>query len=332
MTYDITMTPGGYMPVVHVSQGDDGRSVTFRIVDGPVTGAVTVKGMRPDGAAVTDALGTVSAVSQIAWSVDSDFTEIAGDCICEICVGGIGSQNFILRVEEAAQATDAPAPWSAVTITENGTYNVKPYAEAIVDTPEPSGTLDISTPGVHNVASYEKVRVNMVTPTGTKEIVVNGQYNVAQYESVNVAVPVTGMDYSIYDTAAAAGSKTLNIATQRLTGLAASAFANNEAIGEAIINAGIIGSRAFQNCVNLSTVTLMEPTEIEPVAFVGSNLYTLTIIGDVPTLASNSFTGTPINTPGSGAHIYVPADLVETYKSATNWAAYADYIEADPNE
>lgn len=38
----------------------------------------------------------------------------------------------------------------------------------------------------------------------------------------------------------------------------------------------------------------------------------------------NAFTGTPISI-GCG-YIYVPADLVDTYKAATNWSTYADQI------
>ena len=38
----------------------------------------------------------------------------------------------------------------------------------------------------------------------------------------------------------------------------------------------------------------------------------------------NAFTGTPISI-GFG-YIYVPADLVDTYKAATNWSTYADQI------
>ena len=42
--------------------------------------------------------------------------------------------------------------------------------------------------------------------------------------------------------------------------------------------------------------------------------------------STNAFAGTPIAS-GSG-YIYVPADLVDTYKAATNWATYAGQIRA----
>ena len=47
MIYDINMTPGGYTPVIHVSQGDDSRLLTLRLVDAPSSGmSYSIKGMR----------------------------------------------------------------------------------------------------------------------------------------------------------------------------------------------------------------------------------------------------------------------------------------------
>ena len=45
-----------------------------------------------------------------------------------------------------------------------------------------------------------------------------------------------------------------------------------------------------------------------------------------PKLTATAFNNTPINT-GTG-YIYVPAAMVDAYKSATNWSAYADQIRA----
>jgi hypothetical protein len=43
-----------------------------------------------------------------------------------------------------------------------------------------------------------------------------------------------------------------------------------------------------------------------------------------PTLGSNAFDST------NNCPIYVPAESVNTYKSATNWSTYADRIQAMP--
>lgn len=46
----------------------------------------------------------------------------------------------------------------------------------------------------------------------------------------------------------------------------------------------------------------------------------------VPLASVTVFTQTPMAS-GTG-YIYVPSDLVDSYKSATNWSAYADQIRA----
>ena len=69
-----------------------------------------------------------------------------------------------------------------------------------------------------------------------------------------------------------------------------------------------IGSNAFNSCRNLTTI------------YVGTNTST------VCTLSSTSaFSGCT-----KLANIYVPASLVNSYKSATNWSSYASKIKAAP--
>ena len=66
-----------------------------------------------------------------------------------------------------------------------------------------------------------------------------------------------------------------------------------------------IGSNAMQNCISLTTLKL------------GAS--------EVATLSNaNTLSNTPI-AKGTG-YIYVPDSLVDSYKTATNWSAYADQI------
>ena len=71
-------------------------------------------------------------------------------------------------------------------------------------------------------------------------------------------------------------------------------------------------------------------TTIKPGAFYNCtklSKFALPNITSVPTLSStNNFYNTPIAN-GTG-YIYVPDDLVESFKSATNWNTYADQIKA----
>ena len=65
-----------------------------------------------------------------------------------------------------------------------------------------------------------------------------------------------------------------------------------------------LGYASFEGCKNLTSVTIRTP-------------FVCRAIGDM-------FVDTPISN-GKG-YIYVPTDLVDSYKSATNWSIYADQI------
>ncbi len=202
MTYEIPMIPGHVPPVIHVSQGDINREVILQIIGDtrPTAAQAQIKGIRPDGAAVTQTVqyGTGVSVGRIVWQVDRLFTEIDGDVVCEVYLDYsgeyIGTQNFILRVEEAAYKPDLPTPWSSVTITEPGTYNVRPYGEVIVDMeagPQPEGTIEITENGTHDVAAFAAAAVNVPQreePSGTRTITQNGDYDVTEYAEAHVEV------------------------------------------------------------------------------------------------------------------------------------------------
>lgn len=85
---------------------------------------------------------------------------------------------------------------------------------------------------------------------------------------------------------------------------------------------------AFNGCTSLTNIDLKSVTAIYARAFVGcTNLAILILRADqVCTLSdANAFTNTPIAN-GTG-YIYVPDNLVNDYKAATNWAVYEDQIK-----
>lgn len=91
-----------------------------------------------------------------------------------------------------------------------------------------------------------------------------------------------------------------------------------------------IGGAAFSECSSLTSADFPAVTSIENFAFeVCSNLtsITLRVTTQVCTLSNTSaFNSTPIKS-GTG-YIYVPAALIDSYKTATNWTTYANQFRA----
>lgn len=83
----------------------------------------------------------------------------------------------------------------------------------------------------------------------------------------------------------------------------------------------------FYKCTSLTYLDFPVVTNIGYNAFVYSGLTTLILRSEslVTLKYTNAFTSTPIAS-GTG-YVYVPDELVESYKAATNWATYADQIK-----
>jgi hypothetical protein len=89
-----------------------------------------------------------------------------------------------------------------------------------------------------------------------------------------------------------------------------------------------IGANAFRSCANLTAAVFSEATSIGGSAFFEcANLTTIVLsVNSVVSLSNTSaFGNTPI-ARGTG-YIYVPDDLIESYKTATNWTVYAEQIK-----
>ena len=89
-----------------------------------------------------------------------------------------------------------------------------------------------------------------------------------------------------------------------------------------------IEAMTFRQCTSLVSIDLPVVTTIKAQAFWGSSVSSVTLRSStVCTLEDvNAFAFTPIET-GIGK-IYVPANLLDAYKVAENWSAYADRFAA----
>ena len=90
-----------------------------------------------------------------------------------------------------------------------------------------------------------------------------------------------------------------------------------------------IDSSAFSNCSSLTTANFPAATNIDNAAFWKCSSLTALILRS-ETMAvlkyTNVFNDTPIYS-GTG-YIYVPAALIDSYKTATNWTKYANQFRA----
>ena len=90
-----------------------------------------------------------------------------------------------------------------------------------------------------------------------------------------------------------------------------------------------INGNAFRNCVSLTSIDLPVCASISGTVFTGCSSLTTLIIrtSSVCTFSSTTaLTNTPIETSSTEGFIYVPDDLVGSYKTATNWSTYASKI------
>jgi hypothetical protein len=108
--------------------------------------------------------------------------------------------------------------------------------------------------------------------------------------------------------------------------LGTSAFQDCSALHTAYLPNAILDSWNFYGCKKLTKLEFNN-TNIGTNTFQNSGLNTLILRNSsVATLKNiSAFYGTPIAS-GTG-YIYVPDDLVESYKVATNWSTYADQIK-----
>lgn len=127
-----------------------------------------------------------------------------------------------------------------------------------------------------------------------------------------------------------------NLALTKLPGnlktIGSNAFYNCENLAITEIPEGItsIVSEVFRDCSSLTEINCKgDITTISNSSFRSCtqlSKFILSNVTKVPTLSStNVFTSTPISS-GTG-YIYVPDDLIESFKTANNWSTYANQIK-----
>ena len=216
------------------------------------------------------------------------------------------------------------------------------YAQAITNLPSGGGNEDL-------VNLIERDVTSFTIPDGTTKIgyyafsyctsltnvtIGNGVTQIGNYAFyyckalTDVTIPnsVTSIGNAAFSDCSGLTNVTIG---NSVTSIGNSAFSYCSSLTSVTIGNGVtsIGNSAFYYCSDLMDVTIGNGvTSIVNHAFSGcSSLTSLTILATTPpTLNSSAFNNT------NNCPIYVPAESVDAYKTATNWSAYADRIQAIP--
>ena len=255
-------------------------------------------------------------------------------------------QDICLQPEAYNQASGG-----TIEITENGTYDVTKYQTAEVDVPLDVGqafnTTITPTSGTSTSNWYTREFVNwdvMPELTITVDPAVTWLNNIFQYCNITTiklvgGENVTQMSYFASD---AEQLQSVDLTGFRPNGLTDVSYAFQSCGSLTVLDLGGLNTSKVTNMssmanscralkyVNLSGWTTEALTNNSSMFSFSSRLEAVVI--DSPSLfrltRANAFNGTPITGfYATKGYVYVPDDLVDEYKSATNWTTYANQIK-----
>lgn len=209
-------------------------------------------------------------------------------------------------------------------ITSIGAYAFSGGCYSLATVSLPSSLTSVGTYAFNYCSSLEEISF----PSGLTSLGTSALSYCTSLKRVGLSTEVEDIWYNVF---AYCSSLEYVSAGDWVSTINSNAFDGCESLADLYIswNVTTIGDYAYRNCYSLSVVLVPDSVEsIGTGAF--SGCYG---VGEYhfwsetpPTLGTNAFQYIQ-----SDCKIYVPAESVSAYKTASGWSAYASYIEADPS-
>lgn len=243
-------------------------------------------------------------------------------------------------------------PAGTKAISQNGTHSVTEFAQVSVSVPipegyiQPTGTKTITENGTHDVTEYASVNVNVATGGGDPKALLDAALN-------NTLTAIDSTVTSVVGYACRGLSKLKTVNLPNATSIGTYAFYYCTALSSfSAPKVTTLNTYAFYNCDKMSSINFPLATSIPTQCFYSCGILKKADFGAAKSIAAsafpycaeldtlilrrsdaictlankNAFTDTPIE-DGTG-YIYVPAALVDSYKSNSTWAPFADQFRA----
>ena len=259
----------------------------------------------------------INAINDTAVSQIKAINDVAQQNI----KSGIDAVNAAAEAQIGGINTVADAQKTGITETAQGKIkDINNTAVSQIEAINNTATSQIKS--INNVAQENINVINGVSDGNTKEIATALDMIVDTFEKkIAIEKPYYAylMDFKIGD-----------FNDDEITKVRECAFYEKKSLTSIDLPACTsIDSLAFNRCTSLTSIDLPACTSIDSLAFSGCTSLTsikLANTSKICTLSdSNAFNNTPI--ANKAGYIYVPDELVEQYKKATNWSVYASQIK-----
>ena len=289
---------------------------------------------------------SVTSISAYAFQRCSNLQLV--DCSAAIAVPSLGNANAfsythsnlkIIVPDSLYDEWIAATNWSnyadriqaislAYTLnSDNASYSVSGIGTVTnTDIVIPATYKGLPVTKISNSAFKDNTSITSVTiPNSVTTIGTYTFQNCSGLTSITIPEGVTTINERVFYGCSGLTSVTI---PNSVTTIGTYTFQNCSSLTSITIPAGVtsIGKSAFRGCSGLTSITIPEGvTSIGYDAFRScSKLTSVTVLSETPP----SLTSSAFSNASSTFIIYVPANSVDTYKSATNWSNYGSRIQA----